>query len=132
MGLKKGAVGTTVAHDSHCMILAGTNDLDIVKAANEIAKTQGGKIYVEDGEVKEILPLPIANLMTNDDPKVVIEKMKKLKELAKVNDGVDVYMNLSFVSLPVIGDVRLLPSGAFDVKNWKMITQEELNDYKGA
>lgn len=121
MGLKEGAVGTTVAHDSHCMILAGTNDLDIVKAANEIAKTQGGKIYVKDGEIKEILPLPIANLMTNEDPEVVIEKMKKLKELAKVNDGIDVYMNLSFVSLPVIGDVRLLPGGAFDVKNWKMI-----------
>ena len=121
MGLKEGAVGTTVAHDSHCMILAGTNDLDIVKAANKIAKTQGGKIYVKDGEIKEILPLPIANLMTNEDPEVVIEKMKKLKELAKVNDGIDVYMNLSFVSLPVIGDVRLLPGGAFDVKNWKMI-----------
>ena len=128
MGLKKGAVGTTVAHDSHCMILAGTNDLDIVKAANAIANTQGGKVYVEDGEVKEILPLPIANLMTNEEPEVVIEKMKKLKELAKVNDGVDVYMNLSFVSLPVIGDVRLLPSGAFDVKNWKIITQGELNE----
>lgn len=128
MGLKKGAVGTTVAHDSHCMILAGTNDLDIVKAANAIAKTQGGKVYVEDGEVKEILPLPIANLMTNEEPEVVIEKMKKLKDLAKVNDGVDVYMNLSFVSLPVIGDVRLLPSGAFDVKNWKIITQGELNE----
>ena len=128
MGLKKGAVGTTVAHDSHCMILAGTNDLDIVKAANAIVKTQGGKVYVEDGEVKEILPLPIANLMTNEEPEVVIEKMKKLKELAKVNDGVDVYMNLSFVSLPVIGDVRLLPSGAFDVKNWKIITQGELNE----
>lgn len=127
MGLKKGAVGTTVSHDSHCMILAGTNDLDIVIAANEIAKTQGGKIYVENGEVKEILPLPIANLMTNEDPEVVIEKMKKLKEFAKVNDGIDVYMNLSFVSLPVIGDVRLLPSGAFDVKNWKMISQEELD-----
>ena len=128
MGLKKGAVGTTVAHDSHCMILAGTNDLDIVKAANAIAKTQGGKVYVEDGEVIEILPLPIANLMTNEEPEVVIEKMKKLKDLAKVNDGVDVYMNLSFVSLPVIGDVRLLPSGAFDVKNWKIITQGELNE----
>ena len=45
-GLKKGAVGTTVAHDSHYMILAGTNDEDIVKAANKLANMQGGKIYV--------------------------------------------------------------------------------------
>ena len=128
MGLKKGAVGTTVAHDSHCMILAGTNDLDIVVAANNLAKMQGGKIYVENGNILESLALPIANLMTNENPKVVIEKMERLKELAVVNDGIDVFMNLSFVSLPVIGDVRLLPSGAFDVKNWKMITQEELNE----
>ena len=54
--------------------------------------------------------------------------MKKLKEFAKVNEGIDVFMNLSFVSLPVIGDVRLLPGGAFDVKKWKMITQNELNN----
>ena len=128
MGLKKGAVGTTIAHDSHCMILAGTNDLDIVVAANNLAKMQGGKIYVENGNVLESLALPIANLMTNEEPKVVIDKMERLKELAVVNDGIDVFMNLSFVSLPVIGDVRLLPSGAFDVKNWKMITQEELNE----
>ena len=128
MGLKKGAVGTTVAHDSHCMILAGTNDLDIVVAANNLAKMQGGKIYVENGNILESLALPIANLMTNEEPKVVIDKMERLKELAVVNDGIDVFMNLSFVSLPVIGDVRLLPSGAFDVKNWKMITQEELNE----
>ena len=128
MGLKKGAVGTTVAHDSHCMILAGTNDLDIVVAVNNLAKMQGGKIYVENGNVLESLALPIANLMTNEEPKVVIDKMERLKELAVVNDGIDVFMNLSFVSLPVIGDVRLLPSGAFDVKNWKMITQEELNE----
>ena len=118
MGLKKGAVGTTVAHDSHCMILAGTNDLDIVVAANNLAKMQGGKIYVENGNILESLALPIANHMTNENPKVVIEKMERLKELAVVNDGIDVFMNLSFVSLPVIGDVRLLPSGAFDVKNW--------------
>lgn len=127
MGLKKGAVGTTVAHDSHCMILAGTNDLDIVVAANCLRELHGGKVYVENGKVMESLPLPIANLMTNDDPLNVIDKMKRLKDLAKVNEGIDVYMNLSFVSLPVIGDVRLLPSGAFDVVNWKMISQEELD-----
>ena len=53
MGLKRGAIGTTVAHDSHYMILAGTNDEDIILAANEIAKMQGGKIYVENGKIKK-------------------------------------------------------------------------------
>ena len=72
MGLKKGAVGTTVAHDSHYMILAGTNDEDIVKAANELRKSQGGKIYVEDKEVKGKLELPIAGLMTEENPQKVL------------------------------------------------------------
>ena len=56
-------------------------ELQALYISLEIAKTQGGKIYVRDGEIIEILPLPIANLMTNEDPEVVIEKMKKLKEL---------------------------------------------------
>lgn len=126
MGLKKGAVGTTVAHDSHYMILAGTNDADIVKAANEIAKMQGGKIYVEGGEVKSSLALPIAGLMTDENPNIVIKKMEELKEKAQVKDGIDPYMNLSFISLGVIGDVRLLPGGQFNVKEWRWITDAEL------
>ena len=126
MGLKKGAVGTTVAHDSHYMILAGTNDEDIAKVANEIAKMQGGKIYVENGEVKASLALPIAGLMTDENPNTVIKKMEALKENAQVKEGIDPYMNLSFVSLAVIGDVRLLPGGPFNVKEWRRITDEEL------
>lgn len=126
MGLKKGTVGTTVAHDSHYMILAGTNDEDIIKVANEIAKMQGGKIYVENGEVKASLALPIAGIMTDEAPNTVIKKMEALKENAQVKEGIDPYMNLSFVSLAVIGDVRLLPGGPFNVKEWKMITPEEL------
>lgn len=128
MGLKKGAVGTTVAHDSHYMILAGTNDEDIVKAANELAKMQGGKIYVENGNTKASLALPIANLMTDENPNEVIKKMEELKKQAKVHEGIDPYMNLSFVSLPVIGDIRLLPSGVFNVKEWRRIAQEELDE----
>lgn len=126
MGLKKGTVGTTVAHDSHYMILAGTNDEDTIKVANEIAKMQGGKIYVENGEVKASLALPIAGIMTDENPNTVIKKMEALKENAQVKDGIDPYMNLSFVSLAVIGDVRLLPGGPFNVKEWRMITPEEL------
>lgn len=126
MGLKEGAVGTTVAHDSHYMILAGTNDEDIVKAANEIAKMRGGKVYVKNGEVKASLELPIAGLITDENPNEVINKMEKLKEYAETKDGIDPFMNLSFVSLAVIGDVRLLPRGAFDVKNWRFINDEDL------
>ncbi len=118
MGLKAGAIGTTVAHDSHYMIIAGTNDEDIVCAANEIIKLKGGKVVVKDGNVISELALPIANLMTDINPDEAINKINELKNSVEVNEGIDPFMNLSFLSLAVIGDIRLLPGGAFSVKDW--------------
>ena len=124
LGLTSGAIGTTVSHDSHYCIIAGTNDEDIALVANEIRKMNGGKIVVRDGKVLESLPLPIANLMTDIHPMQVIDKMKRMKELANItNKDVDPFMNLSFVSLAVIGDLRLLPGGVFDVKNWHFVKE---------
>ncbi len=124
LGLKSGAIGTTVSHDSHYCIVAGTNDEDISLAVNEIRKMQGGKIVVRDGKVLEQLPLPISNLMTDISPLEVIEKMKRMKEYADItNKEVDPFMNLSFVSLAVIGELRLLPGGVFDVNNWNFIKE---------
>ena len=85
---------------------------------------QGGKIVVRDGKVLESLALPIANLMTDIHPMQVVEKMKKMKEYANItNKEVDPFMNLSFVSLAVIGELRLLPGGVFDVANWHFIKE---------
>lgn len=128
MGLKKGAIGTTVAHDSHYMILAGTNDEDIVRAANELRNMQGGKIYVEDGKVKAKLQLEIAGLMTEANPMKVINDMEKLKDLADVKEGIDAFMNLSFNGLAVIGDIRLLSGGPFDVRKWGFLEDKELEE----
>ena len=124
LGLTSGAIGTTVAHDSHYCIIAGTNDEDIALVANEIRKMNGGKIVVRAGKVLESLPLPIANLMTDEHPMQVIEKMKRMKEFANItNKEVDPFMNLSFVSLAVIGSLRLLPGGVFDVNNWHFVKE---------
>ena len=124
LGLTSGAIGTTVSHDSHYCIIAGTNDEDITLAANKIREMQGGKIVVRNGKVLESLPLPIANLMTDEHPMQVIDKMKKMKEYANINNkDVDPFMNLSFVSLAVIGALRLLPGGVFDVANWSFIKE---------
>lgn len=124
LGLKTGAIGTTVAHDSHYCIIAGTNDEDIALVANEIRKMNGGKIVVKDGKVLESLPLPISNLMTDEHPMQVIEKMKKMKEYTNLtNKDIDPFMNLSFVSLAVIGTLRLLPGGVFDVNNWHFVKE---------
>ena len=124
LGLKTGAIGTTVSHDSHYCIIAGTNDEDIALVANEIRKMNGGKIVVKDGKVLESLPLPISNLMTDEHPMQVIEKMKKMKEYTNLtNKDIDPFMNLSFVSLAVIGTLRLLPGGVFDVNNWHFVKE---------
>lgn len=122
LGLKEGALGTTVAHDSHYTIIAGTNDDDIALVANEIRKMRGGKIVAQNGKVLASLPLPIANLMTDEPCINVIKKMEELKSVANIsNKDVDPFMNLSFVSLAVIGDIRLLPRGVFDVTKWCFI-----------
>ena len=122
LGLKEGAIGTTVAHDSHYMIIAGTNDSDIALVANEIRQMGGGKIVVNKGKVLESLPLPIANLMTDENPLKVIDAMEKMKKATKIEkEGIDPFMTLSFTSLAVIGDIRLLPSGVFDVRKWSFV-----------
>ena len=121
MGLKEGAIGTTVAHDSHYMIVAGTNDKDIVCAVNELVKLKGGKVVVKNENIISELALPIANLMTDIEPNEVIDKVNELKNSVEVNDGIDPFMNLSFISLAVIDEIILLPGGAFSVKDWGFI-----------
>lgn len=122
LGLKEGALGTTVAHDSHYAIIAGTNDSDIALAANEIRNMKGGKVVVRNGEVLASLPLPIANLMTDEPYMSVIEKMKRLKTAVNISSkNIDPFMNLSFVSLAAIGNVRLLPRGVVDVAKWNFV-----------
>lgn len=119
LGLSSGAIATTVAHDSHYCIVAGTNDEDIALAVNKIRDMKGGKVVVRNGKILTSLPLPIANLMTSENPLEVINKMHDLKESANIrNKDIDPFMNLSFVSLAVIGELRLLPGGVFNVKNW--------------
>ena len=124
LGLTSGAIGTTVSHDSHYCIIAGTNDDDITLVASEVRRMQGGRIVVRSGKILESLSLPIANLMTDEHPMRVIDKMKKMKEHANItNKDVDPFMNLSFVSLAVIGALRLLPGGVFDVANWNFVKE---------
>ena len=72
-GLKSGAIASTVAHDSHNMIVIGTNDNDMLKAIKELVKSQGGKVIVKDGEVISKLELPIAGLMSEESADIVID-----------------------------------------------------------
>ena len=121
--LKKGAIASTVAHDSHNMIIVGTNDLDMYTAAVELVKMQGGKVVVNDGKVIAKLPLPIAGLISDKDFDYVVDHCEELnkavKELGCTLD--DAFMTMSFLSLPVIPELKITDKGLFSTKKWDFV-----------
>ena len=116
-GLKSGAIASTVAHDSHNMIVIGTNDDDMLKAIKELVKSQGGKVIVKDGEVVAKLELPIAGLMSEQSSEEVIKKAAELKQGENViGCSLDEpFMTMAFLSLSVIPELKLTDKGLMDV-----------------
>lgn len=118
IGLKHGAIASTVSHDSHNLIVIGTNDADMAFAANKLRECGGGSIYVKDLNVVECLPLPVAGLMSELCAEKVALQTKKLHE-AVHKDGVSAeiepFMNMAFVSLAVIPSLRMTTLGLVDV-----------------
>jgi len=116
-GLKSGAIASTVAHDSHNMIVIGTNDDDMMKAIKELVKSQGGKVIVKNKEVVAKLELPIAGLMSDENSQVVIEKSEKLKAGEKIVGCTieEPFMTMAFLSLSVIPEIKLTDKGLMDV-----------------
>lgn len=122
-GLKKGAVATSIAHDSHNIIVVGADDESMAKAANAVIAAGGG-IFVNDGDKTDGLPLPIAGLMSDgklEDVNELLEKTKARAYELGVNRGIDPFMTLSFLSLPVIPALKLTSLGMFDVTKWKFV-----------
>lgn len=119
-GLKKGAIASCVGHDSHNIIAVGVTDEDICNAVNAIIENKGGLAVVLDGKA-EVLPLPIAGIMTKEDGHTVAEKYIKLDKLAK-ELGTKLYapfITLSFMALPVIPQLKLSDRGLFDGKKFE-------------
>ena len=117
-GLKSGAIATSVAHDSHNLIVIGTNEADIALAAETVRGMGGGLVVVNNGEVLESLALPIAGLMSPLPIAEVDRKLRSLKKAASelgVSSDIDPFMTLAFVSLPVIPMLRLNGKGLIDV-----------------
>ena len=113
-GLKTGAIASTIAHDSHNMIVIGTNDDDMYYAANQLVKSQGGKIIVENGKTLAQLKLPIAE--------IVMEKLQTLEKTAsdigcKINDP---FMSMAFLSLSVIPEIKITDKGLIDVDKFEV------------
>lgn len=118
-GLSSGAVAASVAHDSHNLIVAGVNDADMTLAANTVRRYRGGLAVVKDGKLLDVLPLPIAGLMTPEPVTEVDRKLEELKNLTRemgVPDSIDPFMTLAFASLTVIPKLRLNTYGLIDVE----------------
>ena len=120
-GLKSGAIASTVAHDSHNMIIIGTNDDDMYRAAVEIVKSQGGKVVIENGKTLAKLELPIAGLISDKSSEEVISQLQVLNEAVKrIHCKIkDPFMSMAFLSLPVIPELKIADKGLIDVCEFK-------------
>ena len=125
MNLKKGALASTVSHDSHNLIVAGTNEEDMAVAANEAIRIGGGLIYACDGKVVETLPLPVAGLMSGksaSETAVLNEKLRKKLYESGVPKELEPFMNMAFISLPVIPHIKMTVHGLIDVDSQKLVS----------
>jgi adenine deaminase len=118
LGLKRGALGSTIAHDSHNIVLVGVTDDDLYAAFEQIRTMQGGLVVVENGKVLEKLPLPIAGLLSDLPFEEVVERQKKLNQAAKSLGCIhpNPFMILSFLSLSPIPKLKVTDQGLIDAE----------------
>jgi adenine deaminase len=123
VGLRRGALAGTVAHDSHNLIVVGTNDSDMLAAARAVAKMGGGLAAIADGQVVGQLPLPVAGLMSEEPLEVVCRKMDDLLAAARDLGSPlhNPFMTLSFLALPVIPALKLTDKGLVDVGQFDFV-----------
>lgn len=117
-GLKSGAVATSISHDSHNIIVVGTNETDMAAAVNWVVELNGGIVVWDGGQSVAEVPLAIAGIMSDEPLVTVNEKLETAKDAAHklgVNPGIDPFMTLSFMALPVIPSLRITTRGVFDV-----------------
>lgn len=122
-GLKSGAMASSVAHDSHNIIVVGINDRDMVAAVREIGEMGGGFVVAGDGQVIASLPLPIAGLISDQPLEDVCQGLNKVHQAA-LDAGVTMsspFTTLSFLALPVIPELKLTDKGLIDVNAFQCI-----------
>lgn len=124
-GLKNGAIATTIAHDSHNIVVAGDSEADMLSAVREVERMQGGIAMVSQGKVLARLPLPVGGLMSDRPAEEVSARLNELFALASSHyhiwEGADAFMTLSFLALPVIPSIKLTARGLFDVDRFTFV-----------
>lgn len=127
-GIKRGAVAVSVAHDSHNIIAAGVSNEEIFCAAEALIKMEGGMVLVNGGKVIASIPLPIGGIMSNLTGEELKEKLDDLHAKAHaelgINHSVEPVMTLTFMSLPVIPEIKLTTRGLFDYESFQAVTIE--------
>ncbi len=123
-GLKKGALASSVAHDSHNIVVVGTGDEDILAAIREVERLQGGLAAVSNGQVLASLGLPIAGLLSDEPLETVVAQQGKLEQIARELGArlPSPFATLSFLALPVIPELKLTDLGLVDVTEFKLIS----------
>jgi adenine deaminase len=122
-GLRHGAIASSVAHDSHNIVVVGTNDEDMAQAVQGIIEMQGGLIAVKDGQILASLPLPIGGLMSDQSIEGVRDSLNRLHQTIKEMGCklADPFMALSFLALPVIPELKITDKGLVDVTQFKIV-----------
>jgi len=122
-GLKRGALASSIAHDSHNIVAVGTNDEDILAAVKEVERLQGGLVVAAGGKVLASLGLPIAGLLSDEPLETVVARMEELERLAGELGTTlpSPWATLSFLALPVIPEIRLTDLGLVDVNEFKLM-----------
>jgi len=124
LGLKEGAIATTVAHDSHNLIVAGASDADILHVVDAVRKSGGGMAAGRAGAEVDVLALPIAGLMSDQPVERVAERLEELQGRARAaGSGLrNPFMALSFLALPVIPELKLTDLGLIDVSTFSPVS----------
>jgi adenine deaminase len=123
-GMKSGAIASSVAHDAHNIIVVGMSDQDMLAATVQLVKLHGGVVVVKDGKVLATVPLPIAGLVSGEPAEQVSAQLKELSIAARQLDCKfeQPFMALAFLSLSVIGKLKITNQGLIDVENFRRIS----------
>ena len=123
-GIKHGAIASSVSHDSHNIVVIGTNEKDMAAAANRIRALGGGMVAVDGETVLAELALPIGGLMSVDSAAEVAGQNAEVRATARIlgtNEGIDPFMNMSFLCLAVVPSLKLTTKGLIDVDAQKLV-----------
>lgn len=125
--LQKGAIATSVAHDSHNIVVVGVSDKEMLRAVDEVLKTNGGLVVVDGEEVLASLSLPVGGLMSNttyEDTYKTLQKMNAATSKLGASESFNLFLTLSFLTLPVIPELKLTDQGLFHFDSFSLIDIE--------